>query len=89
MTTIAVNLLTYFFLLPYAQKTANSHMNNGPFFGTTLYFISGLMFLFGLKDLARQKDYKIFILLLVFVATLAFWGYRLHSLMCLGCLNSG
>jgi hypothetical protein len=88
-TIIAVNLLTFFLLLPYAQKTANSHMNSGPFFGTTLYFISGLLVLFGLNSLVRQSDYKLFILLMVFAATLTFWGYRLHSLMCLGCLNSG
>ncbi len=86
---ILANLLTYFLLLPYAQNTANSHMNSGPFFGTTLYIISGLLAFFGINSLIRKNDSKIFILLMVFAMTLTFWGYKLHSLMCLPCLNCG
>ena len=88
-TIISVNLLTYFLLLPYAQKTANSHMDNGPFFGTIFYFVAGLLSFVGLIHVVRQKDYKLFLLLIVFASTLTFWGFRLHSLLCLGCLNSG
>jgi hypothetical protein len=86
-TILAVNLLTFVWLLPYAQKTANSHMNSGPFLGTTLYFISGILLFLGLNGLIQHRDYRFFILLFIFALT--FWGYKLHSLMCLGCLNSG
>ncbi len=72
----------------YAQKTANRHMNSGPFLGTILYIISVVLFLFGLIELVRKRDNKFFALLLFFSTSLAFWGYKLHSLICLRCLNS-
>jgi hypothetical protein len=84
-----ISLLTYFLLLPYSQKTANSHMNLGPLFGEIYYMISALMLLIGLNLLMKHKDIKVFILLLVFSGTLIYWGYRLHSLYCLGCANGG
>jgi hypothetical protein len=88
-TLIAVNVLIGLLLFPYAQKTANSHVNSGPFFATTLFIISGLLFLFGLSRLLRQSDYKLFGILLVFATTLTFWGIKLQNLLCQGCLNSG
>ena len=86
---LAVNLLTAFLILPYAQKTANSHMNNGPFLGTIFYIISGIIILLGLNILIKQKGIKVFLLLLVFALTLIYWGYKLYHLYCLGCANSG
>ncbi len=86
---IVANLLTYFMFLPAAQSAADSHMNSGPFFGTVFYLVSVILSLFGLNALVRQRDYKSFILLLFFAATLTFWGYRIHSLICLGCFNCG
>ena len=86
---IAVNALIYFLLLPYVQNSANSHINSGPLFGAACYVISGLLLLFGFYALVRHNEYSFFMLLLLFAATLIFWGYRLSSLMCLGCLNNG
>jgi len=59
LITIAVNLLTYFSLVPYVQTTANSHMNSGAFFGTSYFLISGLLLVFALNRLLKQKDYKV------------------------------
>jgi hypothetical protein len=52
LITIAVNLLTYFSLVPYVQTTANSHMNSGAFFGTSYYLISGLILFFCAEQIA-------------------------------------
>jgi len=88
ITFIAVNLLIYFLLLPYAQKSANSHFYEGRGFGTILYVISGFLVLLGILKI-RKKEIKNFFILLAFAATLTFWGYQLYSLMCLKCLNCG
>lgn len=89
VTILAVNLVSAFLLLPYAQQTANSHMNEGSFIGTIYYIISVSIAVAGITALASHKNKNQFLLFLVFSATLAYWGYRLHSLYCLGCANGG
>lgn len=64
-------------------------MDEGPFFGALLCSFSVLLMLFGLNNLVQKKNYQLFFLLFVFALTLTFWGYRLSTLMCLGCLHSG
>ncbi|PQJ12569.1 hypothetical protein CJD36_002145 [Flavipsychrobacter stenotrophus] len=86
---IVVNLFTYFWLLPDAQKATNSHMRNGHLLGMLFYFFSVLLGWFGLSVWVRKKDYSRLSLFLFFAATLEFWGYRFDTLMCLPCLNSG
>ena len=86
---VAMNLLTYFFLVPYVQKTANSHMNSGPFFGTSYYILAGVMLLFGLNELIRRKSDQHFILLFIFAVSLTIWAFKLHATMCLSCLLNG
>lgn len=87
-TFITVNLLIYFLLLPYAQKSANSHLYVGRFFGTILYIVSGFLAILGILKI-RKKETKKFCILLAFATILIFGGYKLHSLMCLECLNCG
>ena len=86
---LPVNLLTAFLILPYAQNTANSHMNSGPFFGVLFYIISAIIILLAVYILISHKDIKLFLLFLVFAFTVIFWGYRLCHLYCLGCATSG
>ena len=86
---IAVNLLIAFLILPYAQNTANSHMNNGPFLGILLYITSGIFVLYAINLLIMHKELIVFLLLLAFAFTLIYWGYRLCHLQCTGCSNSG
>jgi len=89
MIMIAMNLLTYFFLIPYVQKTANSHMNSGLFFGMSYYVLAGVMLLFGLNELIRRKSDQHFILLFIFAVSLTIWAYKLNATMCLSCLHNG
>jgi hypothetical protein len=89
MIMVATNLLTYFLLIPYVQKTANSHINSGPFFGTSYYILAGLLLLFGLNELIKRKNYQRFILLFIFAISLSIWAYKLHAIECLSCLLNG
>ena len=89
IATVTINILIYVLILPYAQKTANSHINAGPFFGAIFYFASAVLLIIGLYGLFSDKNYKLFFLYFMFAITLILWGFKFHSLMCLGCLNSG
>jgi hypothetical protein len=86
---ISVNLLTYFFLIPFVQKTANSHINSGPFIGTSYYILAGVMLLFGLNELIRRKNHQRFIILFIFAMSLSIWAYKLRAIECLSCLLNG
>lgn len=86
---LILNILIYSIVFPYAQMTANSHMNNGPFIGAIFYIFSGILTFIGLIDCVKQKDVKLFLWIFVFALTLTFWGYKLNSIICQGCLNSG
>src|SRR5688572_20062595 len=88
-TFIIVNVLTYFLVLPYAQKTANTHMNNGPFFGIIYYSISAFVLVFCINNLLTNRNFKKLLILLLFSVTFIYWGYRLYLLYCLGCANGG
>ncbi len=84
-----VNILIYFLLLPYAQETANTHINSGSFFGNLFYLISSLLFIIFIYFLFAKKNYQTSTILLLFGFTFLFWGIKLKSLECLGCLNAG
>ena len=86
---VLTNCLTYFLLMPYSQKAANSHMNSGSFFGTTFYIISAISLILAINVTRKQNNIKIFLILLVLGGTCFYWGYKLHSVYCQGCANSG
>jgi asparagine N-glycosylation enzyme membrane subunit Stt3 len=86
---IATNFLIYFILLPYAQNTANSHMNAGPFFGKIAFSFAFLTFIYSAIDYLKKKNLKSLFIILLIVTSLIYWGFRLQSLYCLGCANSG
>lgn len=85
---VIVNLLTITLLIPYIQKSVNSHSGTEPFFNIIYYMLAGLLVLFGLHNLTR-KNYVAFFFYLLFASTLVFWGNQFGSLYCLGCANSG
>jgi len=86
---VAVNLLIAFLIIPYAQSTANSHMNAGPVFGILVYIISCIILMYAINLLLIHKELIVFLLLLVFTCTLIYWGYSLSHLQCTGCSTSG
>jgi hypothetical protein len=86
---LIINLIIGCLVLPYAQNTANSHMDAGPFIGTAFYFIAILLAILAFRIIIVKKDYVKFLFLLITSLSIFYWGYQLHHLLCLGCLNSG
>lgn len=86
---MAVNLLTYLWLLPYAQETANQHINMGPFLGAIYYALSVVMLLLGIRSAINHKGILSVLLYAGFILSLCMYGYQLSSLYCLGCANCG
>ncbi|MDQ3111470.1 MAG: hypothetical protein M3R17_16405 [Bacteroidota bacterium] len=88
VTIVVLNVLTYFLVLPFAQKTANSHMGNGPLLGIIYCILAFCTILLSIRSL-KQKDVLLFFLFVLLTAALIYWGTRLHSLYCLECTSSG
>jgi hypothetical protein len=86
---LSVNLLSALLVFPYLQKAANSHMNDGQFFSFFYYGLTGLSMFFAVKMHLLKKHRTLVIGFIFFALTFVYWGYRLYSLQCLGCLNSG
>lgn len=86
---IIIQLLIYFLLLPYAQKSADSHINNGFTFGLVFYFVAAWLLLVGLIDGIKHKKYLMIIYIIVIAFTFILWGKVFTNLECNGCLNSG
>ena len=89
LAILAIYALASLLILPYAQQTANSHMNSGPVFGTAFYVFSAVTLLFGMRALVKSKDIRLFVLLLVLVLSFIYWGFSFHSLYCLRCASGG
>lgn len=85
---ILVNLLTFAIVIPYVQKSVNSHSSTEPFFNVIYIVLAGFFVVFGIHNLTR-KNYVAFFFYLLFASTMVFWGYQFSSLYCLGCANSG
>jgi apolipoprotein N-acyltransferase len=82
---LAINLVAYFQLIPYAQITANRHMNNGPFLGVVCYVFSFIAVIYGMFCFVRHKDFVRLILILLTTCSLLLIAYQLNTLQCLGC----
>jgi len=86
---IVIQLLIYFLLLPYAQKSADSHINNGVILGIVFYFVAAWLLMVGLIDGIKQKKYLMIIYVIMMAFTFILWGNVFTNLVCNGCLHSG
>lgn len=86
---LLANLLNWFWVIPVSQRSANSHMNSGPFIGTVYYVLAAVLFVLGSTISIRRNNIQFFLWFLALVGTFIYWGYKLHSLYCQGCANSG
>lgn len=86
---ILFNLLTYFLLLPYAQQTANSHVNSGPAFGIIYCIVSSILLSASIYQLFKHSARTTFVLFFIFAVNFIYWAYILCTLQCLDCTNGG
>ncbi|MFP9097478.1 hypothetical protein ACLI09_00360 [Flavobacterium sp. RHBU_24] len=84
---IATNLLCAFLIVPYAQGTANSHINIGPNLGYVFYFTALIVALITIIKFWKQHSMLLF--LFAIALSLVMWAYKLQHLYCMGCANSG
>ena len=82
---VAINLLIYFFLLPYTQGTVNGHMDAGPAFSLILYVLSISILIVSVRRYLQNKNLKIITISFLLIINLVYWGIRLTSLECSGC----
>ncbi len=82
---VAINLLIYFFLLPYTQRTVNGHMDAGPAFSLILYVLSISILILSIKKYLKDKNLKIITISFLLIISLIYWGIKLSSLECSGC----
>ncbi|MEY5047795.1 MAG: hypothetical protein RLZZ175_1154 [Bacteroidota bacterium] len=85
---LIVNLILNFYILPFIQKSANSHMNEGPIWGFIMFIISIIVFVLGVNAFFSKYD-KMFLFYFLSLITLIFWGYKFYTIICLSCLNNG
>jgi hypothetical protein len=76
-------------VLPFAQLTANSHRNAGPFIGTIYFIIAAFLVLFFISRLPAKTNPVFLFGALFFITTFIFWGYKLFHLYCEGCMACG
>lgn len=86
---LAINCLSFFFLMPYSQKSANSHMPGGDFFGVAYYALSIIALILGINISIRQNNTKLFFLFITLTCTFVYWGYKIQFLDCQACANGG
>lgn len=89
ITIVTINVFSWLLLMPSVQKTANCHMNQGPLWGTIYYVISGLLFIYFIKNQLKNTSTTRIIFFVLLISTFIFWGYKLHSIYCLGCASGG
>lgn len=76
---IFINLLTLFVVLPYTQRAANAHMNEGAFLGVIYFILAGLTAVFATDFLKRHRDKKTGLGILFIILTFILWGLKLYS----------
>lgn len=86
---VVLNSLTLLCVIPYAQRTANAHMNAGPFLGIVYILISLVIFLYGINYLVKTRNFAAFIMMCLIIVTLCYWSIKLYNLFCLACAVSG
>lgn len=86
---VAVTLLTHFWMIPYAQKSANSHMNDGPFLGVVYVLLAFSTLVFAIKSYQKRRSTVELILQLLLMVVFIGFGYQLYSLDCLTCASMG
>jgi ABC-type Fe3+-siderophore transport system permease subunit len=82
-----VNVGSYLFILPFAQSSANHHMDAGPFIGA-LYFIT-TVFLIAFYNSREKLGPLSRLILLLSCINFIYFGWKLFHLTCTQCLANG
>ncbi|WP_090245621.1 hypothetical protein [Lishizhenia tianjinensis] len=86
---VIANVLIYVSILPYAQHTANQHMNCGPAIGYLFYALSFVFILLGGYQFLKTKTVLSFLVFFTLALISSYWGYQFQNLQCLKCALGG
>ena len=68
------NVLIYYFLIPYVQQDANSHMNSGPFFSVIFYILAITIITYAIIENWKYKNKTNAIELVFLALSFIYWG---------------
>jgi hypothetical protein len=84
---VGINLLINYIVLPYAQGTANGHMDAGPAFSFILLLISLIILIVSFRKYLKTKSIRALLISFLLIVNLMYWSYQLATLECFGCLT--
>jgi quinol-cytochrome oxidoreductase complex cytochrome b subunit len=82
---LIVNILAYYLLFPFAEKTITNHYEDNSYFGTIYSVISALGIFLGVLTILKNRNIKRFLLLIILSIATFYWAFRFFSLQCLEC----
>ena len=83
------NSFIYFFVIPYMQKSINSHLAFAHNYAILMLVFIGICFLFSLYQFIVHKQSKSKYYLFFGTLNLVLWLPKILSLHCQGCINGG
>lgn len=86
---LLLNSFIYFFVIPYMQKSINSHLAFTHNYAILMLVFIGLCFLFSLYQFIVHKQRKSLYYLFFGTLNLVLWLPKILSLHCQGCMNGG
>lgn len=83
---VSFNMMAAIVIIPYAQRTANSHMDSGPAIGASLT-LGGLLFLvLEIQRFIKRRQRVDLVVAFVAFASILYWSYTLMNLECEKCM---
>jgi hypothetical protein len=82
---IIIFIVTEYLLMPYAQKSVNSHTGGSDFFSILFNLIALIIFIRLTISLYKKVKSLEIIILMVYFITFIYLGYEFYNLACYGC----
>lgn len=76
---------TKYFLIPYAQKSVNSHTGGSDFFSILFNLIALILFIRLIIQFFKKASYLNILISLFYILTFVYLGYEFYNLFCYGC----
>ncbi|MGX7667648.1 hypothetical protein [Flavobacterium pedocola] len=86
---VFLNGILYFGLLPFIQKSANSHMSAADFFTILISLVAIVCLVVAVIRFLMRKSNLLTYSLLLFAVNLILWLPKIYNIECEGCAMSG
>ncbi|GEC79840.1 hypothetical protein FAQ01_27100 [Flavobacterium aquatile] len=82
---IIIFIATEYLLVPYAQKSVNSHTGGSDFFSILFNLIALIIFIRLIVRLYKKVKSSEIIIIIAYFITFIYLGYKFYNLVCYGC----